>query len=333
MEDGRVSIAKHLTELKESLDKFGLCDSSLNLDNIIVQAMLQQDDWQKVIDAVDNGYVSGTTKAASALINAAYKIEDAKKKLDNVDQQTLRQAMDTINNISKDMSLDNDAFSKLSTMKNFNNKLIKQAQLSWLSKYFKRGVKGIFEVLPVIGVVFSVLFAMKSIGFGVYEFSKMIESETNLGLSWKDALNPGIYATLANKNQDNPQELVRIVHGAQISRAFWDEGISAVTNGLDAVKDIIFFFLDIASLGSVIFIDIGLSASLFLMESQYEESMNAYFDNVLSKIRANAGLKLSSKSSEYDTSKMWWNETEDIGTALAPIGEYDTSEMWWNKSD
>ena len=64
-----------------------------------------------------------------------------------------------------------------------NPEIRKQAQMSWITKTLKGGV----SLLPVVGALFSTLFAIKSIAYGIYEFIELIKQTTRINIEWYEA--------------------------------------------------------------------------------------------------------------------------------------------------
>ncbi len=312
---------KELQELIAALEKEGNLNASSIALTILKKAQTYSvQDWQSVITEVDTPYPD---KVIMGIVNyftaAEENLQKADKELSGVDKETIQEAAETMKKLSSQVEMTDENIMKFSKLMSYNenSEIRKQAQMGWLGKALTGGAK----VIPVVGALFSTLFAIKSIAYGIYEFAELIKQTTKINLEWYQAFDPKNFHRIAFEAKDDPNELKEITKAIKISNLVWDEAIASLTNTIDAVKDWIFLVLDFMSFGTSVWIDLGLSAIFLAAELGGQTWIGTYYKEVLDKIKDFAQLKIDELNAE---------KTEEPGeTSEDPLYTEDELEKWW----
>lgn len=155
-----------------------------------------------------------------------------------------------------------------------NNSLKKEAQLKTL--FFNS-----LRIIPVVGFIVNFLITLNNLKNSIYHFYQMQSDALKLNLNPIKTLIPNELRKEARVNKDNIDNLNILLDLTTNSKLFYDEAISLVFNSMDFVKDVIFLFVELSTLGLTIFADIGFSVLFALLEYVVEGYVLDDFDPII----------------------------------------------------
>lgn len=293
----------------------GLSALKLNRDALEVLSLVKisqsKSDWQMVIEEIEKpAEPQMLDRAIQYVVNGAIQLTGVANNLKETDPSTIEGAAEIVSKMGKSASNNLEILQKYASLTTFkpiisDSDQLKTAQMQWLKSLLgQEGAakaiaetggllgKGGGKMIPVIGFIFSGILAIKNIYYGFYEYQKLVSEASELGISWFDTLYPNKLSHLVKQNSNEPDKLILLARITKTAKAFWDEAISAAANTLDAVKDFIFLFLEIGSMGLAIAGDIGISLVLWMIEEGTESAVHQHYDVVLKHIRTIAEDKL-----------------------------------------
>jgi len=328
----------NLNALADFLSKEGFAQELGDLKKLLVlgQQTFTESDWKNVIAEVEKPLdPTGLDLAINYMVNGAFQLAKSAKKLEGVEPETIQEASGLVAQINKESSLNYD-LAKIASLSE-NAPISKEAQIQWLKQFLgpkatsllSQTTKGGAKIVPVVGALFSFIFAAKNIYYGYYQYQKLVSDASAVGLSAKDTLSPKKLSQQISLSSENPNELTLLAKTTKTARAFWDEAISGAANSIDFVKDIIFLVLEFGSAGLAIIGDIGISIILMLIEAGAESEVLGSYDGVLKYIKtlAEEGLRKLEPKKEYlqfekedeDTRK--WQEKAMSRYLLSPANQ------------
>lgn len=300
-----------ILKLADYLDDLGLeKEASELLDMLQKEALVKPpaiDDWYKVIEEVDAPYVDTAYQAVSRYLNSAAghlnkaneglagaTPEDIKQITDNIPLEELVAQATKRNNLVKYASIEN------------GDPLIKAAEFCVASGWIERPnykKAGWWKYVKLIGgttlkyvVPFiSLIFAIFNFYYCAIELSKLASEAPDAGLAWWEPIfNPSKTLEKIKQNIEDPNNLQKLAKVNKTGKTFADEAISLLANGIDGVKDIIFFLANIASGGLAIAIDLGISIVIMIIEWLVEGAVLPLYDKATELIRNTAAEKIRS---------------------------------------
>lgn len=200
--------------------------------------------------------------------------------IQGADPEALREAGKAIKKMSKDMDFDSETLKKFSQVGS-DPEITKEAS----------GWAGVTRAIPLVGPIFSGIFAIKNIYYGLQELGNVLSSSEQLGVPWYTVLKHENLNTLADRHADNPEDITTLDKLAKSVQVFWDEMISLFINGIDFIKDCIFAIADIMSMGWSVWLDVGLSFVFMGIEMAWESQALKPFKAVVSKIKEGVSEK------------------------------------------
>lgn len=271
-----------LIQLALLLDSEGLTDEANAAYSLISLAEDSElDEWrtawahisQPIPDQFPGRVMKFMIDGVSGLISSGEALRGA-------DPEQLADAGKAIQRMSQVMDFDSATLKKFSQVGS-NPEITKEAS----------GWAGITRAIPLVGPLFSGMFAIKNIYYGLKELGSVLGSAEQLGVPWYTALKAENLSMLADKYSEQPTEIVTVDKLAKSVQVFWDEMISLLINGIDFVKDCIFAIADIMSMGWSVWLDVGLSFVFMAIEMAWESQALKPFKEVVSKIRETVGSK------------------------------------------
>lgn len=276
--------------------------------NLILKLAQQEDiikSWENLLltcqSPIDPNILS---KSFSYMFKGAKNLVTAAAKLQSLSSQQIESLVNMSSNMPgvKTSAGFND-YQMLKYSKQFNELFpnqefshIKVAQVSQLVSETGSNIveRQHYKLVPYIGVIFSAIFALKYLTYGFIEFSRLVGNAPTVGLSWQDTLFPERLRQKVSEFNDQPDMLIKLTELIKISKEFISNFISTIGGSIDMVKDLILTFVNIASLGASIFVDLGLSLIIAVIEYFTEQSALEEHNNVINEITSLAVSKIKS---------------------------------------
>lgn len=327
-----------ILKLADYLDNLGLEKEALELLALLEKSAVLKppaiDDWYKVIEEVDSPYVDTAYQAVRRYLSGASghlteankglqgaRPEDIKAITDNIPLEQLVSQATKRNNLVKYAAVTSEDVA-----------LVKAAEFcvsqGWIErpnykranwwKYVKMiGGATLKYVVPFV----SLLFAIINFYYCAVELSKLMSEAPDVGMAWHEPVfNPGKTLQKAQENLEDPKTLRKLAKVNKTGKTFADEAISMVANGIDGVKDIIFLIVDIVSAGTSIWLDLGISFVIMIIEWLIEGAVLPIYDQATQLIRDKAADEITTYyTSKLDTDiKEKFQDTEEIDFGFTP---------------
>jgi len=312
---------RKILKLSKSLYDSNFNKESENVLNILRKAKLSAplEQWKSVYEEATKPIPPQFVgRAVKYLVSGATGLFETSQKLEGLSEEELKQVLELAEQFPEVKTQAGYNFKQIKKLaKEFDNRFpkdghIKSAQLDWAKNLIGGGINlggKALKLIPYVGVIFSGMLAFKNFMYGFWEYSKLKEESKQIGLTWLDTLYPVKIEAKVQEYQDNPEKLEVTSRVSKSAKLFVDEGISFVANFIDAIKDLIFFFLSTATFGLATVGDIGISLIIAAIEWQAENQALAPYSNILKSIANLAQNKINEITRPMDWSNM---SEEDI---------------------
>lgn len=297
-----INLDTRLNSLAASLSYLRYTAEAKQINGIIKNSSYSIEEWVSVLTEAEAPIPPDVTEEAiTYIIQGAANFYKASESLINLDPEDIKSAMEIAKSapgISTSAGFNFSEIHKVAT-------LSKSAQTEWV-KSIMQGVKSKggagLKTIPYIGIIFSAMLAVKNLSYGLWAYSDLIKDCDEIGLTWIDTLYPDRISQKITEFQGDPGKLIIATKTSKSAKVFVDEGISLVANSLDAVKDLLFLFVNFLSFGGSGFLDFGSSAIIAVMEWKAEEATLGKYDGLISKVKEIAENKIQQLTPQSDES-------------------------------
>ena len=290
-------LANFLLEMnleKEAYELMGLFQRKSASQNFAVS------DWYQVLEEIKSPYIDPAYQTLSKYLKSASSyLKESAKGLADATVEDIKNITDNIP-IEELISKASQRDSLLKYASEFSsNSLEKVAEFCIKEKWIERpnykranwwkyvktlsGASARF-LLPFVSLIFAAI----NFYYCAVEFSKLMTDIPEAGLSWYEPLQPKRLLEAAEENQENPDLLQKLARAIKTSKIFVDELISLIANSIDGIKDIIFFFSNLASGGLTLPLDLGISFLIMCVEWSIEGKALPLYDQALAYIKDTA---------------------------------------------
>jgi hypothetical protein len=240
-----------------------------------------QEAWASVSEPIPEQFPG---RAIKFLMDGFSGLAESGKELQDADPESVQRAGRAIKSLSSKVDFDYETLKKFSQIGK-DPEITREAnaaigEASWLARS-----------IPLVGPIFSGMFALKNLYYGLKELGSVLSFSESLGVPWYVALKHVNLRTLAERHAEDPEKITIVDQLSKSVQVLWDEVISFVINIVDFIKDCLFVLVDTSTLGGAIFIDVGLSFAFMAVEMAVEHAFLKPFKEVIADIRSGVSDK------------------------------------------
>jgi hypothetical protein len=322
---------RKLLKLSKSLNALGMPKESKNIVEIFKAAQIGGtiQEWDITLkEATDPVPEQLPTKAVKYVIKGAIGLYQASQGVQGLSQAELKKAIELAEKMPKVKASNGYNYKQIKKLADKFNKIfpepnsghIKNAQLE-TAKSLLGGAAQLggmaLRVVPFIGVIFSGMLAFKNLIYGFWAYRDLAKESVQIGLHWTETLFPQKIEEKVAQNSNDPEKLTIASKVSKLAKVFVDEAISFVANFIDAIKDLMFAFINAAFFTLTTGLDIGLSFVIMAIEWWAEGKSLAPYSNILNSIADMAKNKIAEFSKSFDWEKSL--SKEDLDKYLAEL--------------
>lgn len=316
-------MTENLLKLSEMLNLMGLNSESERVNLIIKNSEAQpsREDWEKVIDSIENPIPAQSIGRAVEYFKTGFSdLAKSTNELKDLPKEDIALAIEVGTKIPGAIK---GSSVNIKVINKFSNRFVGMNKKAQMQAIKGLGTKAL-RIVPWIGAVFSGILAIKNILYGCVEYKRLMSFSSKIELGWQDTLSPAKIAQKINQNRGQPGKLTVAVKTSQSAKIFVDEAISFVANSIDFSKDIAFFLIEsVVAAGSTIIppgwaaalgigaVDIALSVIIMIIEAQAESSALAEYDKVIQSVKEIALKGIQDKISLLDFNE-WSGEDLEL---------------------